>query len=475
MKIAIFILLFAAVALQAGSDELKSQIERLVDKGEFRAAQTLMRQGIAGRPRLDPLQRLWLKFEIERLDRIRKDFTKSRTEVVQEIKRFLPKVTESDLLRWEAEKSLEYMVIDGEKKYFQWAVNNLFRINSRLKAIKTEKQPPSPATGYDRLADLDAIVRSTASTDQKWVHPVRPTITYTLTVPANTIPAGEILRCWLPFPKEVPPRQTDIDLIETHPKTYILSDSQEPVHRSIYFEQITKAGKETVFRVSFSFTSHATRTSIDADNVSPVESTPKLEPYLQERPPHIVFTPELRRLSQEIVGDEKNPYRIAQKLFQWIDDHIPWASAREYSTFENISDYVYRNRHADCGMQTIFFITLCRLNGIPARWQSGWYFEPGDWTMHDWGEIYFYPYGWVPMDVTYGLQNAKRPEVKWFYLSGMDAYRWIVNSDYSEKFYPAKIHERSETIDFQRGEVEWRGGNLYFDQWEYEFKVELEP
>ena len=24
---------------------------------------------------------------------------------------------------------------------------------------------------------------------------------------------------------------------------------------------------------------------------------------------------------------------------------------------------------------------------------------------------------------------------------------------------------------FQRGEVEWDGGNLYFDQWNYEMKI----
>ena len=28
---------------------------------------------------------------------------------------------------------------------------------------------------------------------------------------------------------------------------------------------------------------------------------------------------------------------------------------------------------------------------------------------------------------------------------------------------------RSETVDLQRGEAEWAGGNLYFDQWDYDF------
>jgi hypothetical protein len=38
-------------------------------------------------------------------------------------------------------------------------------------------------------------------------------------------------------------------------------------------------------------------------------------------------------------------------------------------------------------------------------------------------------------------------------------------------FDPPKKFYRSESIDFQRGELEWKGGNLYFDQWNYHMKV----
>jgi hypothetical protein len=48
----------------------------------------------------------------------------------------------------------------------------------------------------------------------------------------------------------------------------------------------------------------------------------------------------------------------------------------------------------------------------------------------------------------------------------------IINNDIAPPLYPAKTFPRSETIDFQRGEVEWRGGNLYFDNWDYFIDVE---
>jgi hypothetical protein len=181
----------------------------------------------------------------------------------------------------------------------------------------------------------------------------------------------------------------------------------------------------------------------------------------------------MRKFSREVVGDEKNPYRIAQKLFAAVD-RIPWAGAREYSTISNISDYALHAGHADCGQQTLLLMTLLRLNGIPARWQSGWVYSDGQYdNMHDWGWLYLAPYGWVPMDVTFGHLDSPDPQIAGFYLGGLDAYRLTFNDDISQPFVPAKQHVRSETVDSQRGEVEWRGGNLYFDKWDYEFEAHV--
>jgi len=57
-------------------------------------------------------------------------------------------------------------------------------------------------------------------------------------------------------------------------------------------------------------------------------------------------------------------------------------------------------------------------------------------------------------------------------MSGIDSYRMIVNDGVAGRLYPLKEHLRSEPYDFQRGEVEWRGGNLYFDKWDYHLEIE---
>jgi transglutaminase-like putative cysteine protease len=120
------------------------------------------------------------------------------------------------------------------------------------------------------------------------------------------------------------------------------------------------------------------------------------------------------------------------------------------------------------------FITLCRFNGIPACWETGWTTDPVK-DMHDWCEIYLAPYGWVPVDVTYGLVDSPNEREKWFYLGSIDAARLVVNTDYAQLLYPAKTFFRSEIVDFQRDEVEWRGGNLYFNQWSWDYNVKEIP
>jgi transglutaminase-like putative cysteine protease len=451
----------------------------LIQQGEFMRAKKAINYIMATDTSLTELEKYNLSFEIERMNRIEKDFTKTETEVVDFIKEYIPDVTQADIRRWENGKSLEGMTINGHKRYFKYAARNLFRINKECKAIWDESHE------YDEAFDStqsklvfnkidQQIIDYYHRTGGKYSYPVKRRIEYSLTVNADAVPDGEIIRCWIPFPREIQDRQLDIKVIETNPPLHIVAPNDLTLQRTVYMERPALAGKPTKFSVKYEYTVYGMYMDVIPENIIPIDPEGELKRYLQEQPPHIVFTDTIKALSRGIVGDETNPYRIAQKLFKWVDDNIPWASAREYSTIRDLSEYAVINRHGDCGIQTMLFITLCRLNGIPARWQSGWVFEPPDYdNMHDWGMIYFEPYGWLPMDVTYGVLQTDNEELEWFNLHGMDNGRLIFNDGISDNFYPDKIYPRSETVDSQRGEVEWKGGNLYFDQWDWEMKYEL--
>ena len=82
------------------------------------------------------------------------------------------------------------------------------------------------------------------------------------------------------------------------------------------------------------------------------------------------------------------------------------------------------------------------------------------------------PAGWVPADQSFGIPAfARNADEEYFFLGGIDSWRMIVNTDYGMPLQPEKQYPRSETVDFQRGEVEWEGGNLYFPQWDYHMDI----
>ena len=463
--------------MHVGAQEPLHPFRKMIEKGDFSKAQAAMRKRLAEDPDMDPGDRMILEFEIERLNRIRKDFQKTEADVLEYIRRYIPEVTDDDLKRWETEKSLEALVIDGKKWYFYRAAPNLFRIDRMAKSIKEAYEKvhrTSEDTGYSFVEDATAIVRASETLSRSLVRPKRFQMKYTLTVDADAVPPGEVIRAWLPYPRNVPPRQGEIEFISSDPEEVILSPEALALHRSAYMERLSVAGKSTVFQVVFAFTSYAQFVDIDPDRVMPCDASPEwMEHYTSEKPPHVVFTGELRKISEAVVGDETNPYLKARKIFEWVDGYTPWAGAREYSTMKNIPMYVLENKHGDCGMQAMLFITLARMNRIPTHWQSGWWLAPGEKNLHDWCEIYIEPYGWVLVDQDIGLQDSDDERVRWFNLGSTVPWRWIVNEDFSDVFYPAKIHHRSETVDFQRGEVEWRGGNLYFDQWRYNLDIDV--
>lgn len=446
----------------------------MVDAGDFAGAQARIEAALAD-PALPPAQRAAWAFQRERMRRMRLDFGLDRAQVLERLRRQIPDLTEAEFVRWDEDGWLEHLDIDGQRRWFNRSVSNLFLINPEAAA---RRAPPVAAPRVGQFDVLNAYhaaaVAESRASGRTSVQPRRVRIDYTLTVKADAVPAGETLRVWLPFPREIPGQQDHIRLLSAAPGTPQLAPASA-LQRTVYLEAKAVAGRPTTFAIRYELTTHGRRFELDADKVTATPTDPALAPFLREEGPHIRFTPALRAYSQAIVGDETNPYRIVQKLFAAVDA-IPWGGAREYSTLTNISDYAFRAGHADCGQQTLLLITLLRMNGIPARWQSGWVFSDGDYdTMHDWGQLYLAPYGWVPMDVTTGQLDSPDPALRWFYLGGLDAYRVAFNDAISQPFVPAKRFARSDTVDSQRGEVEWRGGNLYFDQWTYDFRWQVQP
>ena len=425
----------------------------------------------------------------EIIRRIRLDYGLSLDELLQRVGKTLPAVTAEDLERWRQAGQVQYRVLDGRLGYWQREPANLWKLCDEAKrrlAVaegRDPDQPGPPAAGERKLIEhLHKVVSEARRTGRAEVEPVRHTIRYALTVRANRPGAhpGAVVRCWLAFPQEYR-QQGDVRLLRTSPAGQVIAPASPAGpddcshQRTIYFEQrMIDPSQPVQFVAEYEYVSFAYYPALDDSKVRPSDRD-HLAIYLQERPPHIRFTPEIRSVVEQIVAGEANPLGRARRIFQWFGRNIRYAYEDEYSTIPSFCEKVFRLRRGDCGVQAMLFITMCRLAGVPARWQSGWTTFPDNWNMHDWAEIHVPPWGWLPVDVSYGVKPSDDPEVGEFYFGHLDSYRLITNLDYGCPLTPPKQDLRSETADFQRGEVEIDGRNLYFDEWDYDFGFKVEP
>ncbi|MDP2337806.1 MAG: transglutaminase domain-containing protein, partial [Bacteroidota bacterium] len=383
-----------------------------------------------------------------------------------------PELDTSLLRNWEKNLKLEIRQIDGEKRYFKNAVNNLFRLDDAAHHRMVEVD----GLQVDSL-DLFCIqhtrkIIAETKVSGKPVLPVRMKLSYSFVVEPNAVPDGKIIRCWMPFPREGDLRQKNVKLLQSDPEKASIAPESD-LQRSVYLEKKAVKDHPTTFHIEFEVETSAQYFVLNPEKIKPYnEESTVYKEFTQERAPQILFTPKIKQLADRIISGETNLLKKVQKIYKWINDSIRWASALEYSIIPNIPEYVLKTRHGDCGMQTLLFMTLARSQGIPVKWQSGWMLHPRNVNLHDWCEVFYEGIGWVPLDQSFGLQNDADVKVRNFYRSGIDSYRLIVNDDYSRELSPKKKYLRSEPYDFQRGELEWEGGNLYFDQWDWHMDVE---
>ncbi|MGV8961602.1 MAG: transglutaminase-like domain-containing protein [Stenotrophomonas sp.] len=474
---ALLLLAFAGAASAADpAPEALPQLVARIDRGDFAGAQTRISQALQ-RADLSAQARSDYAFQQERMRRMRLDFSLDEAQAKARVRRSIPDLRDAEFKAWDEAGWIEHLDIDGQRRYFNRAPSNLFRVSAQAAARRAPGIKPPVEGPLESLAPHHAeVVAAAQAQGSSSVAPRRVRVTQSIRVQADAVPAGETVRAWIPYPRVIAGQQDAIRELGSVPAGAQIAP-ESTLQRTAYLQRTAVAGTPTEFSVSYELTIHARHIAIDPEKVLPTPADPALAPHLGERAPHLVFTPALREFSRQVVGNETNPYRITRKLFAAVD-RIPWGGAREYSTIDNLSDYALHAGHADCGQQTLLLMALLRLNGIPARWQSGMVYSDnavGYSNLHDWGAVYLAPYGWVPMDVTTGELDSPEPALRDFYLGGLDAYRITFNDDYAQPLVPAKQHFRSETVDSQRGEVEWQGGNLYFDQWAYDFQWQVLP
>ncbi len=309
-----------------GPGKQYNQAKAFFIAGEFKKAEEILDP-----LKVNPINDSVLVRDIEildaKIDRIRIDFPKDEQKIREELKPWIPVVDTKVLKSWEKLKQLEMRYIDGEKRYFRQAVNNFFRINSLAKKIRNRGADP-----LDQfcLENTVAVLAGSGTGIVAGNREYRFRIDYSIRLDPDVVPEGETIRCWMPFPRNFPVRQKNIRLLSVNSdKYYIAPDSV--LQRSLYIEKKAKKGEPAIFSYSAEFETLPEYFPVEKMIPKPYHINSEIfKEYTAERPPHIVFSDEIRQLSSSLTKGLANPYDKVKSSFIWIDHHIPWASALEY-------------------------------------------------------------------------------------------------------------------------------------------------
>ncbi len=149
---------------------------------------------------------------------------------------------------------------------------------------------------------------------------------------------------------------------------------------------------------------------LDPDKVGGLEDISKeiTEKYLIDGKKLMIHDPFMQNLARQIVGEERNPYWIARKIYDYLIDHLSY-NLKPVGGW-NTAPTVLKRGTASCSEYSFSFIALCRAVGLPARYVGTISLRGDDASydevFHRWCEVYLPNYGWIPFDANKGDKTS---------------------------------------------------------------------
>lgn len=438
---------------------LPPDVQRLFEAGEFARMERVIALRLAD-PHVPQALRERLRFQLVIARDLPGAYPHTRQALLAALKARIRDFTEDELEALRDDGTLDWRFIEGEVRFKDNCISSLLKTRPEYAARALD---PEVLAGAARRAQaLDGVI---ARMKERGHLRARFELHEQMTVRSSRLSPGETLRIHLPLPV-VGAQVTRAALLSTtHPAREIAP--QDAPHRTVFFELPYESGMTVGADLSY---------EIDAPFCDP---KPELvcaeQPSFdtEEMPPHVVFTPYLRALAEEILGGETNPLRKARLIYDFITTQAVYRFMPPYRTVTQIPEYFLSGLRGDCGVQAITFITLCRLAGIPAKWQAGLATEPDSAGNHDWARFYVAPYGWLYADCSYGGSAYRAGALdRWnFYFGNLEPWRLPLCSEFQQEFTPAKRFLRYDPYDNQNGEIETLTRALDADEYATDCRV----
>ena len=428
--------------------ELPDEIEKYKMCGDFKRASEAADRWL--QRSIPEALKQRIRIEQDFLAKLPQQYPYTPEESIHLFQKEVPDFDASDLERLDQEGLAEWIFLDGKKHYINNVFENVMRVDADLRARAHLDDTPSK----ESICLKEILKEMQENGEAGRVFKMHASIK----LKDEAFYPGITLKAHLPLPALYSP--VEKVQILSHSEGNVTIDPEEALCRTICIEAVLQENRP--FFVEYEYTVRSAYVDLWQEPAAFLPEAARWnmpEPTkadVEEQMPHIRFTPYLKVLAQELKGEETDTLAVARRIYDYITGHVNYSYMRAYALIPDIPQYCARNLRGDCGVQALLFITLCRICGIPARWQSGLYTNPVRSGPHDWALFYTKEYGWRPVDPSFGgsARRAGDESRRRLYFGNIDPFRMTANHAFQHAFSVKKSFMRTDPYDNQCGELE---------------------
>lgn len=146
-------------------------------------------------------------------------------------------------------------------------------------------------------------------------------------------------------------------------------------------------------------------------------------------------TENAKKLVYFLSKNTKEPMEIAKNIFLYTKNAFKYQYPVKKRGMKNLD---FKKLRGDCGEYSVLFATLCRINKIPTKINTGFVVFPKNSSIHEhsWNSIYLKPYGWMDVDTQYGsLEKNDKIALKKYFCKRIEN-RIILTENYNIPLKP---------------------------------------
>ena len=438
-------------------EEAVARIDALLAE-DWTAVQNGPNTGANPAPAMPDAQREALLAQREILRRLPAEYIYTEQQAVEKMQAQVTGFTLEELRALERAGRVDWRFVEGEKHYFDRFDETLLATDPAFAARRRVPEPDSGASLARRKATHEKMLREGSASAR---------ITVEASVGMSDAAFARALararaegrhtvhvRAWLPLPAACE-SQSDLRLEHfSEPPAHVAAP--DAPQRTAFWEANLAENRRFTARYSY------TQTARYADPLGFASDPDQPSFDTGEEAPHIVFTPYLRALAKDICRGCSTPAEKARAIYDYVTGQVDYRYQPAYLQLDCIADQCAKTLRGDCGVFALLFITLCRISGIPARWQSGLAVRPDSVGPHDWAMFYLAPHGWLWADCSFGSSARRNGETerRRHYFGSLDPWRMVANSAFQAPLTPPMQDWRQDPYDNQVGEMMVGGRGL---------------